>query len=243
LVQVVDLLKLSLLSKTPLTDFIFKNKNFLCNSNPTFQSKIRIAKDLPSDSDEAKQNMVVKLMVRKSNTKVLFATAEEDFADFLFSFLTFPLGAVLQLLDGLSSLSSIDGLYRSMTELSSERYLRSQDLKNKLSSLGIFPTFQLRNQILPIGTSELCYKLKGKLLEYVDPKPTVSGGYVRGPLMIMVTDDLIVTPISSIDVVSYLEKMKVPVDDLEEMVISIGVKEVKGVCTTKPSSLICLASN
>ncbi|RHN46347.1 hypothetical protein MtrunA17_Chr7g0241271 [Medicago truncatula] len=119
--EVVDLLKLSLLSKTPITDFILKNKNFLCNSNPKFQSKIRIGKDLPSDSDEAKKNMVVILMVRKSNTKVLFATAEEDFADFLFSFLAFPLG-VLQMLEGLSSLSSIDGLYRSMTELSSERY-------------------------------------------------------------------------------------------------------------------------
>jgi hypothetical protein len=43
----------------------------------------------------------------------------------------------------------------------------------------------------------------------------------------MVTDDLDVTPMSSIDGISYLEKMKVPINDVEEIVINIGQKEVK----------------
>jgi hypothetical protein len=43
----------------------------------------------------------------------------------------------------------------------------------------------------------------------------------------MVTDDLVVTPMSSVNVVSYLEKMKVPLNDVEERVIRIGMKEVK----------------
>ncbi|RHN46348.1 hypothetical protein MtrunA17_Chr7g0241281 [Medicago truncatula] len=106
------------------------------------------------------------------------------------------------MLEGFSSLNCIDILYESMNVLSSERYLRSKDLKDN--------TF----------------------MEFVDPKFPVSGGYVRGPLTTMVTDDLVATPISSIDGVSYLERMNVSLVDLEEIVISIGVKEVKGVCKT-----------
>ncbi|KEH23095.1 DUF674 family protein [Medicago truncatula] len=99
------------------------------------------------------------------------------------------------MLEGFSSLNCIDILYESMNVLSSERYLRSKDLKDN--------TF----------------------MEFVDPKFPVSGGYVRGPLTTMVTDDLVATPISSIDGVSYLERMNVSLVDLEEIVISIGVKE------------------
>jgi len=43
----------------------------------------------------------------------------------------------------------------------------------------------------------------------------------------MVTDDLVVTPMSSISAVSYLNTLKVPLSDLEERVIAIGVKEVR----------------
>jgi hypothetical protein len=58
-VVVGDLLKLSLISKTPLNEFIFKKKQIPCNLNSTTcQSEIRIGKSLPSD--EVKQ-MVVKL--------------------------------------------------------------------------------------------------------------------------------------------------------------------------------------
>jgi len=50
---------------------------------------------------------------------------------------------------------------------------------------------------------------------------------VKGPGMYKVTDDLVVTPMSSISVVSCLKTLKVPLFDLEERVIAIGVKEVR----------------
>ena len=43
----------------------------------------------------------------------------------------------------------------------------------------------------------------------------------------MVTDNLVVTPMSSISGVSYLERLKVPLNDVEERVIRIGKKEVR----------------
>jgi hypothetical protein len=192
-----------LLSKTPLTDFVLKKKPILiCNSNPNFQPKTNIGNGLPSsDSDEGKQ-MVVKVLRRTSTRKILFATAEEDFADFLFSFLTFPFGTVLQMLEGFSSISCMDNLYTSIKELSPERCFESPELKDKLAKPTIFSIFQLRSKIFPIETSIILNN--NQPFEFIDPKSPVSGGYTRGPLAIMVTDDLVVTPMSSIDCISYL---------------------------------------
>jgi hypothetical protein len=90
--------------------------------------------------------------------------------------------------------------------------------------------FQLKHllsitKILLINRRASCSKKKP--LDLIDPKSPVSGGYTRGPLAIMVTDDLVVTPMSSIDCISYLERMKVPLNDVEEIVINIGQREVK----------------
>ena len=179
----------------------------------------------------------MKLLVRKSTRNILFGIAEEDFADFLFSFLTFPLGGVLQILEGFSSLSCIDILYKSRTELSPERCLLSHELKNTLSKPQIFPTYGVRNQILPIKTAVFTYEESGDVLEFVDPKSPVFGGYVTGPTTIVVTDELVVTPMSSFDCVSHLERMKVTLNDIEEIVVSIGVKEVEGACETSFSTI------
>jgi hypothetical protein len=52
----------------------------------------------------------VKTMVRKSNNKILYVLGEEDFADLLLLFLTFPLGGVENMLNGNSGLDNIDNL-------------------------------------------------------------------------------------------------------------------------------------
>ena len=156
--------------------------------------------------------MVVKIQIRKSNGKILFAEAEEEFVDFLFSFLTFPLGGVLHMLEGFSSISCIDRLYRSMNELSSYRYLSSQELKEKLASPLCAPQFNLSNQILPIGVESFpcSYSYDGRSFNIVHPKSSTGESsslprFVKGPIMYMVTDELVVTPMSSIYVVSYLK--------------------------------------
>ncbi|MCI23517.1 DUF674 family protein, partial [Trifolium medium] len=79
------------------------------------------------------------------------------------------------------------------------------------------------NQILPIRNNN--YKQANKSYDVVDPKSPISGGYAYGPITFMVTDDLVVTPMSSIDGISYLQRMKVPFNDVEEMVINIGKNE------------------
>ncbi|PNX94675.1 hypothetical protein L195_g017853 [Trifolium pratense] len=254
--RVLDLLKFSMLSNTPLTDFIFRNNNqFIRSLNRRNQSVFEIRDVSPYDF----RQMSVKLLVRNSTREVLYAEAEEDFVDFLLSFLTFPLGGVLHMLQGFSSVSSIDNLYNSMTELSPDRYLISQDLKNKMVTPLCAPQFELRNQLLPISAASLptyyyhtyqtkvfsrclpsvnstpkyvsnCVSQHNTPLSFVDPKfclskSSSSGEYAKGPSMFLVTDSLVVTPMSSVSAASYLIRSNVPLFDLEEMVIRIGVNE------------------
>ncbi|MCH80899.1 DUF674 family protein [Trifolium medium] len=215
--EAFDLLKLSLVSKTPLTDFMFKMEKFVANLHPRNRLEFWTG-EVEKPSDESNSNeMIVKIVRRKSNEQILFVEAEEDFADFVFSFLTFPLGGVLHMLQGISFLNSIDSLYKSMTELSSDRCLKSPELKKDLTNPHIYKKFELRNQILPIAI----YTDRNKPLtrEFVDPKSSISGGYSKTPFTCMVTYDLVVTPMSSVNVISYLERKKVPLNDLEERYI------------------------
>nr|KYP32459.1 hypothetical protein KK1_046866 [Cajanus cajan] len=265
--EVIDLLKFSLLSKTPLTSFIFGKKPGVVNFNP-------INRPLPETGEQSSDDdkkMVVKVLVRKSDTKILFAEADEDFADLLLSFLTLPLGGVMHVLEGCSCVSSIDKLYKSICEL------RSQALKEKLSNPKCAPLFSFGNQILPIG--ELCSPVyycntgcshsnefridlatkprspigvkcyyNSFRLDIVDPKSFVgnskgNGGFAKGPSMYMVTDDLVVTPISSVSGVSYLNRSKVSLFDVEEMVISIGVKEALTILKASLTSTSALTNS
>ncbi|CAI8612811.1 unnamed protein product [Vicia faba] len=251
--EVVDLLKLSLISKAPLTEFIFKNQSVGNYSN--LRNNIEyLIRETPSDED---RQMSVKVTLRKSNEKILFVEADDDFIDFVFSLLTFPLGGVLQMLQGLSSLSCIDNLYKSLCDLSPDIYFTSHELKHKLTNPPIAAQYELSNQILPIVgasipmnychryydyknqrlvtelTKEMVYFNYNRLcdetfarLKLVDPKSSTSkSSFAKGPSMYMVTDDLFVSPMSSISTMAFLKKSKVPLSDLEERVVKIGVKE------------------
>jgi len=202
--------------------------------------------------------MSVKVTVRKSNEHILFVEAGVDFIDFVFSLLTFPLGGVLHMLQGFSSLSGIDNLHKSLSELSADIYLMSEGLKDKLTKPLIAPHLVLIDQILPIGASTLpvnychtyydhesrkCIISLTKAVVYSHDNPVVFPemfvpfkladskssiaklSFVKGPSMFMMTDDLFVTPMSSISAMSHIKRLKVPLSDLEERVIKIGVKE------------------
>jgi len=150
----VDLLKLSLISKAPLTDFIFKKNQPVDNLNLRNSFEF-LSSELPSEED---RQMSVKVTLRKSNEQILFVEAGDDFADFVFSFLTFPLGGVLHMLQGFSSFRCIDNLYKSLSDLSPEMYFMSERVKEKLTMPLISAKFDLSNQILPISCIDILHK-------------------------------------------------------------------------------------
>ncbi|KAK2966152.1 hypothetical protein RJ640_018405 [Escallonia rubra] len=248
--EVLNLLRGSLLSKTPLTDLV-RQGPFSCDI-----VKSDTGKYLPPTTDSINTNcrrMTVKVLVQKSTKKALHAQVEEDFVDFLFSFLTIPLGSVVSLLGGECSFWSISNLYKSILSLDVERHIKSQDLKDMLLEPMLAQNFLCENQILPIREVEapplfyvfdyLFPYLTDKPINrscvpcsevtYIDPKnptggTTVVGGFIKGPATFMVTDDLTVTPFSSLSIISALNRLNIPLGDVEEREVSIGMEEALG---------------
>ncbi|RDX61590.1 hypothetical protein CR513_60164, partial [Mucuna pruriens] len=141
--QVLDLLKSCLHSKTTLTDF-FLEKQIL-------ETPFRNIKFPLCDFDaNGSRKINVRIMQRKSNGKILFAEGKEDFADFLFSFLTIPLGGAVHLMSGCSSSGNIDGLYKSVVDLDEDFWV-TKEVKNKLVNPSLAPQFKLSNMLLPIN--------------------------------------------------------------------------------------------
>ncbi|XP_027927456.1 uncharacterized protein LOC114184345 [Vigna unguiculata] len=252
--QVVDLLKCCLCSKTVLTDLFLEKL-----PNERLLKKKRIA---PSDfKAKGSGKITVKIMQRKSNGKIVFTEGKEDFADFLSSLLTIPLGGMAHLMEGCCCVGSVDELYKSVVDLN-EDYFISKGVKYNFVHPVLAPQFKLGN-LLPLRCNYVpnyfcyikCYDLHGHRygsrsiascyltsinktvnsslescvpLKFVDPMSDTSNngkGYLKGPTTYMVTDDLVVTPSSSISVMSLLTSMSISVDDLEEKVVSIGTEE------------------
>jgi hypothetical protein len=134
-----------------LTDLFLRKKPYL--KGTSFSTC-----DVPNSSSN---QIKLKLYLREKDDEILFAQGEEDFADFLFSFLTFPLGGVVRMLGGNSSLGCIDSLYKSILDLDGYKYLMSHEVKNKLVDPCIAPQFKLSKQILqiyePRASSYYCY--------------------------------------------------------------------------------------
>lgn len=53
-------------------------------------------------------------------------------------------------------------------------------------------------------------------------------GFVKGNMKLRVSDDLIITPLSSSLTISYLKKLQLSLDDVGVQEISISIAEVKG---------------
>ena len=198
--------------------------------------------------------IVVKIVFRKSNGKILLAEGKADFADLIFSFLTIPLGGALQLMGGCSYVGSVDGLYKSVVDLD-EHYFTTKKVKNKFLDPLLAPQFKLSSNLLPLSYDKFpnyrylilnpsstkscflsstciipnslsrCYSWV--FLELLSDRSNNGEAYIKGPTTYIATDDLVVRPSSRISVMSLLSSMSFPVDDLEEKVVRIGTEEVR----------------
>ncbi|KEH23103.1 MZB10.14 protein [Medicago truncatula] len=121
--EILDLVKCSLISATPLTDVFLSKKLFLENPRPF--NVFDIGSNIGSETSHF-EIREVKAMMRKSNNKILYVLGEEDFADLLLNFLRFPLGGVENMLNGNSGIDNIDNLFKSMVDLDRTRYFKSK---------------------------------------------------------------------------------------------------------------------
>ncbi|KAI7743916.1 hypothetical protein M8C21_032027 [Ambrosia artemisiifolia] len=169
----------------------------------------------------ATTKMRLEVSLQRSTGKLLFAEAKEDFVDFLFEFLSIPLGTVVgELLKGASSVTCMDNIFKSLSNMNVGRYIKSQDIKDMLLKPHIGQLFSSKNQVFPLEV------IPSSPLRAQDLKdPRIDGGRLKQSGMFIVTDDLIITPSSSYATLNTLKDLKVSFDDIERCEISIGLIE------------------
>ncbi|XP_028783621.1 uncharacterized protein LOC114739712 [Neltuma alba] len=250
--QIMELLKHALVSTSPLTDVFLKaaGSKLVSSFTPRLASE---------NVKKTQSSCNLKITVSKSKNKILFAEAEEDFADFLFSFLTMPLGSTLKLLDGNVNLGSMHNLYKSVKGLNPSWFGRYRsphspfsplldlkvasqygckkqrlDVHEEESPCYYYGTGVVRNNIYHGNRNGLISNHREKIhcasrVELFDPRSAdgrkEAVGFVSRPTLLAVMDDLQVTPLTSTSSISFLQKLKVPLNDLEEHKVTIHKTE------------------
>ncbi|KAL3635461.1 hypothetical protein CASFOL_020008 [Castilleja foliolosa] len=227
--QVMDLLKGSLdslLSESPLTDIIL-NKGLLSSIAVKREKCILPVDQAVEQSSFNNKKITVKAIMQKSINRLLFVEADGNFVDFLFSLFTIPLGKIECLLGGSTGFKNIDNLYRSLGNITDDKYLNTQDTKTMLLEPEIPNGYVSKDQILPLIEETLNYFMEGALVSFKSPKGPEN--YVKGQKMYMVTDDLTVSPLCMASSISIFNQLKVPLYDVKELKLDIGPKEALGI--------------
>ncbi|XP_048323907.2 uncharacterized protein LOC107410943 isoform X2 [Ziziphus jujuba] len=224
--EVLNLLVCSLVCKTPLTETLLKHKPATELDTGNFVQGKPVEYQMEDKKNIRNGKISIKLMVSKSKKKVCYAEAKKDFVNLLLSFLTIPLGHFLKQKCSSSLNGCIDHLYKSVQDLD-EQSLKSNYHKEMLVSPKLASGIGYENDLLEITE-----------LKVVDPKPhnEDGGGFITGQAIFIVTDNLIIRPISSILGLSILNDLKIPFNDIEEQTVLVGKEEALSLLQT------CLAS-
>ncbi|XP_048425031.1 uncharacterized protein LOC103963283 isoform X2 [Pyrus x bretschneideri] len=242
----LNLLMHSFASKTPLTEILLKNEQIPSLGDVHSSQGISIHSQMHGDTiDEEEKNISLKLVVSKSKKIVCYAEAQEDFVNLLFSFLTLPLGFILEKMQNVSWKGCLGQLYKSVEDFD-EQYLKSNFHKELLVNPMLAPGFRYEKTLLGIEETSFYYvgrKLttdkscipdntpaESVKLNVVDPKShedrdESAQGFLKGPATFTVTDNLVVRPLSLILEMSVLQELKVPFTDIEDHIVHVGKRE------------------
>ncbi|XP_045830730.1 uncharacterized protein LOC123922030 [Trifolium pratense] len=227
--EILNFLKYALTSHEPLTNTILaRSSRNKCNSPNKSASTVGLMHFI----GDSRSKMDIKVLQSISQKKIIIAEAGGDFVDFIFSFLTMPLGSIVKLLGANSFAGCVGNLYESVKNL---------DPTSVLLNPGIAPQFSCPNQPLNIphaippcnvyyyGTEtrkrmrdhhynntekEKIQEVISRSCESVfyrrnvtalDPK-VGTVGFVKRATLYGVGDDLKVTPLAANSVVSYLKE-------------------------------------
>ncbi|RWR96790.1 hypothetical protein CKAN_02619200 [Cinnamomum micranthum f. kanehirae] len=216
------------------------------------------------------KNMSVRLFVSKSRNKVLYAQVGKEFPDMLFNFLTFPLGSIVKCLGGCTSMGCLDNLYKSVEELGNNDCVKSEEHRALLLDPKLSPFLGCTNQLIQIkelprqltifncsycigsgtyitnGDPGKCSHGNEKIqLELINPKfdavTELGGEFMAGPATFIVTDELLVKPISTISCLALLNQFNLPLSDLEEQFVSMGEEQALSILKASLTSKTVLS--
>ncbi|KAL7086733.1 hypothetical protein ACP275_13G019000 [Erythranthe tilingii] len=235
--EIMDLLKGSLFSRTPLSDIVLNKRRTLDSAKQKPEPGILVHRMEKQATSRNTKKMILKVLVQKSTNKLLFAQSQEDFVDFLCTLLAITLGGVEGLLGGKTCLNSIDNLYASIADpdlvkVHLEGYITKVQLAN-----GYLSEYQFR---LPLeercGSIRPSFSYKASSVNFVGGK----GKYVKGQRMYKITDDLNVTPFHMTSTISSLRGLKIPVSDVRELELEIGLEEALSILKASLTSTSAL---
>ncbi|XP_020261382.1 uncharacterized protein LOC109837511 [Asparagus officinalis] len=243
--EVLSLLKSLLLSKMPFTD-VFLQKKESVNIHKEENDMVETAQIKSEVKNEAIQSrrIRVKVVEDKVTEEAVFAEAGNDFVDVLLSFLTFPLGSIVKLLNHQSSVVCVDNLYNSVELLAATGdCIKTEECKDMLLSPKLYPHFNCDNQILKVeaklsrrarfyGCKLFGNKRVGTVyINEINPKKANSstksgGGYAKRSVRFMVTNEMDVKPVSLVSEIGAIKELKVPISSLVEKEVELGEAEV-----------------
>ncbi|XXG89329.1 hypothetical protein AAC387_Pa12g1355 [Persea americana] len=115
---------------------------------------------------------------------------------------------------------------------SSNQLIQINELPGKLTIFGCWNCLSKSHGIgiTDSGSGTCSHGCKTVQVEVINPKfrdvvTELGGAFMVGPAMFMVTEELIVKPLSTILGISVLNKFNIPISDLEERVVSVGEEE------------------
>ncbi|CAI9779243.1 unnamed protein product [Fraxinus pennsylvanica] len=116
-----------------------------------------------------------------------------------------------ELLDLNSGVVCVDNLYRTVESLDLEWLAIS---KNEIINAGVLKQYKCKNHPLQFPDAKTISNL-------LDPRSPTGcddcfGRFMEGPHLFVVSDNLIVTPLSSPSSISFLKELNVPLNDIEE---------------------------
>ncbi|KAJ4777899.1 DUF674 family protein [Rhynchospora pubera] len=249
--EIISILKQSLVSEAALTNvFLVKESvNLPEKKNRALAHYSR--PELCSDSDSSDGIVSIKLSVDKQKNKVVFAECKEDFIDFLFSFLTYPSGFVIEKLNGISNVPCLDNLYASVLSNPMADCFEAINTKEYLVNPMIPSHFSLNQSLIEseevhrermryylcrnpdCDSTEVslipnmrckCGYITNKRMAIMDPWSGANGDSSEGFVSdgtFIVTDDLVITPLCSVSTLM----RRIVIDDLVEVPFNIGKKE------------------
>ncbi|CAH9081921.1 unnamed protein product [Cuscuta epithymum] len=237
--EVICLFARSLISQSPLSDvFLSKLSGYGMVGIQRKPSKLGTSFSSPTAAavDTAKEKVPtldLKVTCIKSTNKILFGEATDEFFDFLCSFLTTPVGAMIRVLERQSGLKCLDNLYTSVLELE-QKWFHSSD-KCGLLNPHIAEHHECKKQPLRFAFGRRSYYGPN------NPKGGFSSNFAVEPSVFLVSDDFEVKPLSVASCFLLLNELQIPFDQTEEKRVTVGMKEAMSLlkaALTSPSSAL-----
>ena len=190
----------------------------------------------------------LKLMIDTERRRVLYAEAGKDFVDFLFYILALPIGTFIALLNQ-EMVGSLGNIYDSIANVSTTYLRPNVNKESLLKPMAYFSggtglplhlpnvessrkLYRCCQRVSEFNTNCVCGRSMVEETKYVgtpsanNPYSSV-GDYVKGKVTYMVTDDLAVKPLSTVSILTLLNKFNIKeIGALEEKVVDLGMDEV-----------------